>query len=52
MYSIDIAASAWKGSKRHMPYEITYQPLNRIRGVEPKTVTYNTAAEAWCKCMA
>lgn len=28
-----------------MPYSITYEPLNRIRGVKPKTVTCETAAE-------
>jgi hypothetical protein len=30
-----------------MPYTITYEPLNRIPGVKPKTVTKDTAAEAW-----
>lgn len=33
--------------KPTMPYQITYQPLNRIPGVKPKTVTIETAAEAW-----
>lgn len=30
-----------------MPYEITFEPLNPIRGVTPKTVTKETAKEAW-----
>lgn len=30
-----------------MPYKITYEPLNRIVGVTPKTVEKETAAEAW-----
>ena len=29
-----------------MPYEITYEPVNRIAGVAAKTVTKETAAEA------
>jgi hypothetical protein len=28
-------------------YSITYEPLNYIVGVNPKTVTMNTAVEAW-----
>lgn len=31
-----------------MAYKITYEPLHRIRGVEPKTVIVETATEA-CK---
>jgi hypothetical protein len=30
-----------------MPYKITYEPLNRIRGVTPKTFERETATEAW-----
>jgi hypothetical protein len=30
-----------------MPYTITCQPLNLHSGVQPGTVTKNTAAEAW-----
>ena len=30
-----------------LPYTITYQPINRIRGVTPSAVTKETAAEAW-----
>ena len=30
-----------------MSYKITYEPLNRIAGVEPKTVTEETASSAW-----
>ena len=30
-----------------MPYEITFEPINPIRGVIPKTVTVETAKEAW-----
>jgi hypothetical protein len=30
-----------------LPYSITYEPINRIAGVKAKTVTVETAAEAW-----
>ena len=30
-----------------MPYSITYEPMSRIAGVKPNTVTKETAAEAW-----
>jgi hypothetical protein len=30
-----------------MAYQLTYQPLNRIAGVSPRTVGCATAAEAW-----
>jgi hypothetical protein len=30
-----------------MAYKIAFEPLNRIRGVEPTTVTKETATEAW-----
>ncbi|MBB6250113.1 hypothetical protein [Nitrospirillum iridis] len=30
-----------------MPYTITFQPLYLTAGVTPKSVTKNTAAEAW-----
>ena len=30
-----------------MPFHITFEPLNRIPGVKPKTVMKETAAEAW-----
>lgn len=30
-----------------MPYKVTFEPLNRIAGVKPKTVEIETAAEAW-----
>jgi hypothetical protein len=30
-----------------MAYHVTYEPINRIAGVEPKTVIFETAAEAW-----
>lgn len=29
-----------------MPYQITFEPINRISGVEPKTVTFETAGLA------
>ena len=30
-----------------MPYNITFEPLNRIAGVKPTTVEIETAAAAW-----
>jgi hypothetical protein len=30
-----------------MPYKVTFEPLNRIRGVKPKTVEIETAIDAW-----
>jgi hypothetical protein len=30
-----------------MPYKVTFEPLNRISGVRPKTVEIETAAAAW-----
>lgn len=30
-----------------MPFRITFEPLNRIAGVKPKTVAFETAAKAW-----
>lgn len=30
-----------------MPYKVTFEPLNRIAGVEPTTVEIETAAAAW-----
>jgi hypothetical protein len=30
-----------------MPYRITFEPLNRIAGVQPNTAEIESAAEAW-----
>jgi hypothetical protein len=30
-----------------MAYKVTFEPLNRIRGVTPTTVEIATASEAW-----
>ena len=30
-----------------MSYKITFEPLNRISGVKPRTVELATASEAW-----
>jgi hypothetical protein len=32
-----------------MPFIITFEPLNRIQGVKPTTVSKETAAEAWAE---
>ncbi len=35
-----------------MPFKITYEPLNRIRGVKPETTDVETAAKAWAQVQA
>jgi hypothetical protein len=32
-----------------MAFHITFEPINRIQGVKPRTVTKETAAEAWAE---
>ena len=32
-----------------MPYTITFEPLNPIKGVKPKSVEFATASEAWAQ---
>jgi hypothetical protein len=35
-----------------MPYTIKYEPLNRLPGAKPGTVTKGTAGEAWAEVQA
>lgn len=30
-----------------MPFRITYEPMNRIRGVQPSSAEFATAYDAW-----
>ena len=32
-----------------MPFRITYEPRNRISGVQPRTFTKESASEAWAE---
>jgi hypothetical protein len=34
-------------AEEDMPFKITYEPLNKIVGVKPKTVEKSSASEAW-----